>query len=324
MTEQTKGRPRSNRIDFFNVDTLLDINPKFTELQELLGITSEKTWYILTRLFCYVARYEAITGSIASAKPSQIAKFCNFNKKPQLLFDALIKVRFLNSDLSVVNWEQNQPHVSKKLANYKAYNLSRDSDSFSAETHLNLLKVPSKGREGKGREEETKRKKGEKKSPENGLSSSYADTPVTPSAIDLAINDFATKYNKLAEKFPALRKVRIPLAPGLRKKLATRFKEPEFNTNKVLIALHNSKWHHGDNDKKWAASFNWIIKNPENYTLILSASTAAQAHNHYPLENPPNKCPKCKTELINDEWCPRCNYLTDEYLKKHPDPTKKS
>lgn len=308
------GRPRSNRIDFFNVDTLLDINPKFTELQELLDITPEKAWYILTRLFCYVARYEAITGSIANAKPSQIAKFCNFNKKPELLFDALIKARFLNDDLSVTNWEQNQPHVSKKLANYKAYSLSRDSDSFSAETHLKELKVSGKGRE----EERNRREEEKKKSPENGLSSSPADTP---SAIDLAINDFAVKYNKVAEKHPALRKVRIPLTPGLRKKLETRLKEPEFNTDKVLTALHNSKFYHGDNDRNWAASLAWIVENAGNYVKILSAAVVTKTQSH-PIETqkPPAKCPICQHELRDNEWCTNCDYTTEEYAKKFPNP----
>ena len=40
------------------------------------------------------------------------------------------------------------------------------------------------------------------------------------------------------------------------------------NPDEVLDALRDSKWHRGDNEKNWAANFNWILE-PRNYQKLL-------------------------------------------------------
>lgn len=35
-------------------------------------------------------------------------------------------------------------------------------------------------------------------------------------------------------------------------------------------------------------------------------------------------CPNCKINLVDNQWCRKCDYTTDNYLEKYPDPPKNS
>jgi hypothetical protein len=61
------------------------------------------------------------------------------------------------------------------------------------------------------------------------------------------------------------------MSQGRRKKLITRLKNPHFREygETAMIALNNSPFHRGENDREWVATFDWFIKNDENYLKLL-------------------------------------------------------
>ena len=123
---RSPGRPRSNRIESFNTDSFLRQNRKFIKLKRKLNISEEKTWTIITSMFCYVARSEALTPIINDVE--LFAEFCYWNDEPQILINALISVNFLtktpagtfSENLEVSSWFQNQPHAARKLHDHNA------------------------------------------------------------------------------------------------------------------------------------------------------------------------------------------------------------
>lgn len=315
---EKRGRPLKVRIDSVNIPTDLELDERFIEFRELSDSTEGEALLSVISLYKYVARHNAATGSVANLSDEKCARRCYWEKDPSLFVESLVESKILTSEKIIADWVFSQPHAIKRSHNIAYYQQQKEQEL--EEFKLISEDLSAEKAENGYREEKTEQRRKEK-----------TDSGSAPSAIDLAITDFVTKYNKVAEKHPALRKVRIPLTPALRKKLITRLEEAEFVTDKVLLALHNSKFYLGDNDRNWAASFAWIIKNSENYLNILSAGQAAKAQAHpSETELPPPKCPKCGRELRDGEWCvnPKCGFVTQAYLERiehnRKNPEKKS
>jgi len=62
----------------------------------------------------------------------------------------------------------------------------------------------------------------------------------------------------------------IGIEPGSarEKSLMARLRDPHFDLEKVLVAVHEQPFFHGDNDRGWLVTFDWILS-PKNLTKIM-------------------------------------------------------
>jgi len=86
----------------------------------------------------------------------------------------------------------------------------------------------------------------------------------------LPVERIVKKYNRTAER-AGLPIVRLPLGAGRRAKLRTRWKDADFRRSykQVLTKIAASPFLCGQNDRGWRASFDWLIRNDDNWRKVL-------------------------------------------------------
>lgn len=79
-----------------------------------------------------------------------------------------------------------------------------------------------------------------------------------------------TSWNSLCTKYPILPAIK-KISPDRRKHLKQRFANKDFvnSWEKVLNDIPDCPFLMGENDRKWVANFDWLIRNDSNYLKIL-------------------------------------------------------
>jgi len=83
-------------------------------------------------------------------------------------------------------------------------------------------------------------------------------------------------YWKMKEDLPSIRS----LTAGRTAKLRTRLTEPVFaeHWKEIIDKIVDSSFLMGENDRKWKADIDWIIKNAENYTKVMEGKYAGNSN----------------------------------------------
>lgn len=122
-----RGRPRTDSIPRFNVDTNLMNNPKFIRFRRLSGLTDLGAWTLLIKFFNYVNANHALTGYVPQEEADDLEDFCclatiravlsapnspeSSTKTP--LYELLTQSGFLEPDGAVHDHDGNQPLVAE-------------------------------------------------------------------------------------------------------------------------------------------------------------------------------------------------------------------
>lgn len=76
----------------------------------------------------------------------------------------------------------------------------------------------------------------------------------------------------------------LKLSDTRKRKLQSRLESPEFSENwkRVIVAINNTPFLYGENDRGWRADFDWFIENEENFLKVLEGkyqtSSAKKSH----------------------------------------------
>lgn len=78
-----------------------------------------------------------------------------------------------------------------------------------------------------------------------------------------------TQWNSFCDNNPTVPKIK-EITNNRRKKIKLRYQEPSFKDfNAILTCINKQPFLMGDNDRRWKATFDWIIENDTNYMKIL-------------------------------------------------------
>lgn len=115
-----KGRPRSNSIPRFNIDTFMLSNGKFVDFMLELSIDEKTAYLTLCRWFNYVAINAGVTGQINLQNTRRIAHELWWTGDEKALINALLTCGFVDDSGNVKNWHQNQPLAEDILSKRNA------------------------------------------------------------------------------------------------------------------------------------------------------------------------------------------------------------
>ena len=182
--------------------------------------------------------------------------------------------------IQIVNWDEHQkPHHTEPESTIPPYEVR---ECVSQPSNNGVLTVSERaGREGKGREKEGKGREG-KGVDATSSPSADADMLDAVASSDLSFDVDQTRQLEYREfervvvdtwntlpcpPFVAVSK----LTDDRRKHLRARFGENAFRDNIAAIVerIRGSTFLRGSNDRAWVASFDWLVKNEQNYTKTL-------------------------------------------------------
>lgn len=104
-----KGRPRTDSIPRFNVDTYLSSNRKYILFKRKLKLDDAKTYLTLVRFFNYINANCAITGNLQNVHAESLAEFCFWEKDASELWKTLCEVGFIEGNGDIHDQEIHQP-----------------------------------------------------------------------------------------------------------------------------------------------------------------------------------------------------------------------
>jgi len=120
------GRPRKNNLDCVNIATNLRSNFKFIEFQELSGLDEQRAYATVIAIWSLIAERRACTPHLRELSLKTLAKYCWWSNEPEYLIECLQKSAFIDNELNLVNWEQNQPHAAERRRHQDKYKKSKD------------------------------------------------------------------------------------------------------------------------------------------------------------------------------------------------------
>lgn len=291
------GRPRSNRIDFVNIDCCLKQNPKFIKFKRLAKLSEKDAWATITALFAFVGQHRALSGSLADLDPEIVAEACFWNQNPDDLFSALKLSEIVGDELTITNWFQNQPHVTKKLHNYKYYEKQKDSTSQPSSQTISdnsggrnlLILGEEKQREEKQREEKSM----------HACTENVDNLPEMPENKPPNLSTLSKKFIKTADVDPKSKD-----ATTIRKWISKLLSSTDSTTTQNLL-----------NDLAEAVAEN-RVNNPIGCLISNCKKIIDKQQKSEQPQTPIPVCPECNKELyIGAISCPNCGWKSNK-LKK--------
>ncbi len=195
------------------------------------------------------AMAESSDGSIDSQAMAELS--FSFNLPTQLLTD------FINYGIEIGLFIKSEDRItSKRIQDHKHFrkglsDAGKEGAARRWPSHSQAIATPmlKKGKEKKRKE--IKRK-------ENSSMAYVAFEQAT-----------LTAWNQFCSKFPALSSIK-ELSDKRRDKLKVRFEKQSFKDfNSILTAFEQQRFLFGENERKWRASFDWLIENDTNYLKVL-------------------------------------------------------
>ena len=123
------GRPRKNNLDYVNIATNLRSNFKFIEFQELSGLDEQRAFATIIAIWSLIAERRATTPHLREFNLNTLARYCWWPKRPEKLIECLQNAGFIDSELNLVNWEQNQPHAKERKRCREYYKKAKTDDT---------------------------------------------------------------------------------------------------------------------------------------------------------------------------------------------------
>ncbi len=146
----------------------------------------------------------------------------------------------------------------------KGFNLKKRSISLT----LNVLRpFISIGEIRTLEEEKEEDKDKEKEKEEEGDRTVVTSSDSLDCSVPIRVNDVKIQWNIFADK-NNLSKI-LTLTDSRKRKIRTRLLEPEFEFDKILLAIKQSKFLLGENEIGWKVNLDFIIKNETKYLEIL-------------------------------------------------------
>lgn len=90
-------------------------------------------------------------------------------------------------------------------------------------------------------------------------------------------NEIQNDWNELADR-TAISKVNA-ITKSRKNKIKKRLQESEFNFEKILKEISETPFLQGNNNRGWKVSFDWIIKNDDNYIKIIEGNYKNKSKN---------------------------------------------
>ena len=300
-SKKKKGRPRTESIPRFNVDTFLSSNRKFLMFRSLSGCDERAAFLHIVRYFNFVNANCAMKARLGERDIVPLALFCWWDRKPEEFYQLLKDSGFLHEDGTVHEQDLHQPLAAQiradreRKAREEAADDEQGEEGESDQPPGGVARLfpdldPEKSGKVRPQTENAVNYEPITSQPdESENSDTGAFVPPSPPEQDSTCQEFVTWWNEEAcSQIPEMKRV-TKLTPERERILRHRLKEPEFHREAILEALRRSPHARGTpypgESREWVLDFDFLIgmpskgskkERPESYVKLLEGKYAGQ------------------------------------------------